>query len=340
MSIPNNLSNRTEHFLARCKARHGDRFDYSRFVYIDAKTKGIIICPDHGSFEQTPDKHLSCRPKECPKCWEAIRFTLPRKPPSSTKACMTKEKFLERAKERYGDRYVYDLSTFEGLTKNKITITCPVHGSFSTLPQNHLLSNFVTGCPSCGYEQRDRTKTRSFEAFIEEAKTIHKDRYLYPTPAEGAFRTRRSKVVIQCVKHGSFEMTAQKHLSGQRCWECAVDDMIEADVLTGGYNENLFADRPELKELSAFLYYLKINDGELYKIGITRVPIDSRIKGLKCKAEGYIKQIELIDYAEAPLYEAFVAEQYILTHWKADRKILSWSTELFGRDIYPEINTF
>ncbi len=42
------------------------QYDYSKFIYVNAHTKGIIICPEHGEFLQIPTNHL--RGKGCPKC--------------------------------------------------------------------------------------------------------------------------------------------------------------------------------------------------------------------------------------------------------------------------------
>lgn len=44
-------------FIEKAREVHGDKYDYSKAVYINAKTKICIICPKHGEFWQTPDKH-------------------------------------------------------------------------------------------------------------------------------------------------------------------------------------------------------------------------------------------------------------------------------------------
>ena len=49
----------TESFIEKARSIHGNRFDYSLVAYVNAKTKITIICPKHGSFEQTPDSHYS-----------------------------------------------------------------------------------------------------------------------------------------------------------------------------------------------------------------------------------------------------------------------------------------
>ena len=48
----------TEEFIKDSIEVHGDKYDYSKSEYINAKTKIIIICPKHGEFEQKPNNHL------------------------------------------------------------------------------------------------------------------------------------------------------------------------------------------------------------------------------------------------------------------------------------------
>ncbi len=51
------LKNPLEHFIAKARAKHGDKFDYSLVDYKGAKIKVIIICPVHGQTMQTPFDH-------------------------------------------------------------------------------------------------------------------------------------------------------------------------------------------------------------------------------------------------------------------------------------------
>ena len=46
-------------FIKKAKEKHGDRYDYSKVHYINAKTKILITCKIHGDFNQTPCNHLS-----------------------------------------------------------------------------------------------------------------------------------------------------------------------------------------------------------------------------------------------------------------------------------------
>ncbi|XQE68765.1 GIY-YIG nuclease family protein [Pseudomonas sp. P3C3] len=58
-------------FLRRAAARHGNYYDYSKFIYRGAREKGEIICPEHGSFWQSPNNHL--RGTKCPACAKKLK---------------------------------------------------------------------------------------------------------------------------------------------------------------------------------------------------------------------------------------------------------------------------
>ncbi|MDP2516700.1 hypothetical protein Q8W15_02520 [Photobacterium damselae subsp. piscicida] len=56
----------TKQFIKEAQQVHGKLYDYSQFIYTNVRTKGIIICAQHGEFEQLPSNHLSGN--GCPKC--------------------------------------------------------------------------------------------------------------------------------------------------------------------------------------------------------------------------------------------------------------------------------
>lgn len=59
----------TEEFIRRAKETHGDKYDYSKAVYVTNKEKITIICPKHGEFYQTPSDHYRFG---CPNCGHSI----------------------------------------------------------------------------------------------------------------------------------------------------------------------------------------------------------------------------------------------------------------------------
>ncbi len=51
------------------KKTHGNKYDYSKVIYVNAHSKIIITCPTHGDFEQTPNNHKNGN--ACPMCNES-----------------------------------------------------------------------------------------------------------------------------------------------------------------------------------------------------------------------------------------------------------------------------
>lgn len=119
----------TEQFIKDAKKVHGDKYDYSKFIYNGNKHPGIIICPIHGEFLQAPVHHI-CQKSECPKCNRSFKTT---------------EQFIEEANNVHFNKY--DYSKTEYVHSHKlVTIICPKHGEFQQTPNSHLSGK---GCPRC-----------------------------------------------------------------------------------------------------------------------------------------------------------------------------------------------
>lgn len=56
-----------DEFIAKAQSVHGNRYDYSKVVYVNNKTNVTVICPDHGPFEVMPQDHIQ-KKNGCPKC--------------------------------------------------------------------------------------------------------------------------------------------------------------------------------------------------------------------------------------------------------------------------------
>ena len=54
----NNFIKTQEQFIQEAVEKHCDKYDYSKVDYKTTNTKVIIICKNHGDFEQTPCSHL------------------------------------------------------------------------------------------------------------------------------------------------------------------------------------------------------------------------------------------------------------------------------------------
>ncbi|MCU6293974.1 hypothetical protein [Escherichia coli] len=53
-------------FIKKSHLIHGNKYDYSLYDYINNQVTSIIICKEHGEFQQTPNSHLSG--SGCPTC--------------------------------------------------------------------------------------------------------------------------------------------------------------------------------------------------------------------------------------------------------------------------------
>jgi hypothetical protein len=50
--------NTTEQFIKKARLIHGNKYNYTKVIYKYNKKKVEIVCPEHGSFWQTPNSHL------------------------------------------------------------------------------------------------------------------------------------------------------------------------------------------------------------------------------------------------------------------------------------------
>lgn len=108
-----NIKCDTEYFIEKAKKIHGDKYDYSKVNYINSTTPIKIICPEHGEFEQRPDKHLSGH--SCPKCVKHYRRST--------------EEFIKEASILHNNKYDYSKVNFVD-THTKVCIVCSEHGEF------------------------------------------------------------------------------------------------------------------------------------------------------------------------------------------------------------------
>jgi hypothetical protein len=187
-------------FIADAKSIHGDKYDYSKFVYNGWDKEGCIICDLHGSFYKTPNYHL--RGWGCKTCKTLIK----------AKQALTK--FIIKARKIHGDKYSY-LKFVYVATDNKSTITCSIHGDFEQTPTRHLSGR---GCRSCGNLIAFAKQRSTLDEFIAKARFIHGDEYSY---SNFIYNGNKVKGIISCKEHGDFRQTPDCHLSGRKCIKCA-----------------------------------------------------------------------------------------------------------------------
>ena len=148
----------TDEWIAKAKAKHGDRYDYSEVAYVNGTTKVKIHCPEHGIFLQTPHTHT--RPSgggKCPDCMkDAGRST----------ARITTEEWIAKVKTKHGERYNYSEVVYVNQS-TKVRIGCPEHGIFLQNPKSHLLGR-GPNCPKCS-----RSRAFTTEEWLVKARETH-----------------------------------------------------------------------------------------------------------------------------------------------------------------------
>ncbi|MBO6253808.1 MAG: DUF723 domain-containing protein [Bacteroidaceae bacterium] len=129
----------TDKVIELFKNIHGDKYDYSMVKYRDMKTKVCIICPLHGEFWQTPEKHIK-REFGCPQCGIIRR---------SKKRILSTDDFIDKARVVHGNKYDYSNVKYVN-SHTKVCIICPEHGEFWQTPNKHLCGD---ECPECNYRK-------------------------------------------------------------------------------------------------------------------------------------------------------------------------------------------
>ena len=220
----NNIKKTTEKFIEKAKKVHGDKYNYSKVEYKDAKTKVCIICPDHGEFWQTPHNHLhgqgcqTCGYIKKLKSQNIIKKFLNRET-FKIKTLNNKEKilfenFFNKAQLLHDNKYDYSKVEYKN-AHTKICIICPDQGEFWQTPHDHLKGCV---CPKCSINKRVKKRTYTTEQFIKEAKKVHGDKYDY---SKVKYIDSQTKVCILCYKHGEFWQIATDHIQGCNCPKCA-----------------------------------------------------------------------------------------------------------------------
>ena len=188
-----------EEAIQKCIATHGDKYDYSKLNYVNAATKVIIICPVHGDFEQLLYSHYSG--SGCAKCASEVH--------GQSKIINHKQVFLEKCRQVHGNRYGLELITYTN-AHSIINVKCFEHGIFKIKA-----NSFLNGgnCPHC-------SKTIvSVEDKINQGINVHNDFYDY---SKVNYVNAKTKVIINCPKHGDFEQILNNHIKGHGCPKCSI----------------------------------------------------------------------------------------------------------------------
>ncbi len=191
--------------IEQFKKTHGNKYNYSKVVYIKSNHKVEIICPEHGSFFQTPNNHKNGQ--GCIIC--------------SGKTKQTEEEILRRLNMIHNKdelKYSYNIPSYKNINQ-KIKITCLMyseHGVFEQTISNHLNGQ---GCPKCELVRRkiNPNGKKTQKETLEDFKKIHGNKYDY---SKVEYKNNNIKIEIICPEHGSFFQTSNAHKNGSGCPKC------------------------------------------------------------------------------------------------------------------------
>lgn len=353
----------TADFVKRACEVHGNKYDYTKVIYVSATSKVIIICPEHGEFEQIPAGH--CSGRGCHECGGNKPLSL--------------EGFIERANKAHNSYYDYSRVNFKNV-ECKIEITCPEHGPFFQRLMTHLKG---FNCPQCGQISKAKKLSHSSQRFLDDAKKAHGDRYDY---SRVRYINALTNVTIICMEHGPFDQKPANHIRNVGCPKCGdesaalmrtrtTEEFIqEAQEVHGDlydYSKVQYETSHEKVEISCLvhgaflqtasnhvnngagcpgcahsgfdqtkpglLYYIAVktdDDRILYKIGITNLSIEQRFPATD---RARIRVVKIWRYEEG--HYAAERESVILSQFSRDKYYGSpilvggGNTELFIKDI-------
>lgn len=194
-----------EAFVAKASEVHSNYYDYSRTEYAGSSQRVCVTCPEHGDFFVFPGNHL--RGSKCKKC--ATRVI-------ADKGRLTTEEFISRGVALHGDKFSYNEASYTG-KRDRVTITCSCGTTFAVLPGTHLCRRGRGGCPVCKVANSAKASTYAFSEFVDRARKVHGDRYVY---MESGYSLSSRKVSIECPSHGIFSQQGTSHLAGAGCPGC------------------------------------------------------------------------------------------------------------------------
>lgn len=236
----------TDEFIQKAKEIHGNKYDYSKVVYKNIKTKICIICPIHGEIWQEPQSHLNGR-----GCWKCVRKV------------HNKDSFVDICNKLHN--FKYDYSKVEYIDYEKpVCIICPKHGEFWQKPHEHRNGR---GCPKCGIESTRMLQLSTTDEFIQKAKEIHGNKYDY---SKVEYNGANNQVCIICPKHGEFWQKPHYHLLNNGCKYCKesrcekqIRVLLEMNNIEFIYQANKYNSNLDYLDKMSIDFYLPA-----YNIGI------------------------------------------------------------------------
>lgn len=245
----------TQEFFKRSKAIHGDKYDYLVSSFIGWKKPIDIICKKH-DYKFTlimAQAHLGVSKQGCPICSaekiaqynaerskvaeerrrkkreEKAKLPKKRKPFKRKPFVLSEqqkleyrrqaqERFLGKAKAKYGDTYDYSLVEYQG-REIPVKIICKTHGAFPISPRTFLQGSHNRpphGCPKCDGLKEQKKITQ--DDFLQTVREKHGGKWDLSTVQ---YRNKHQILGLSCPNcKDNFETTTEKLMDGFGCPRC------------------------------------------------------------------------------------------------------------------------
>jgi len=299
MQLHNNITNKnTINFFKTLETSYNmlfnNKYDYSKTIYRGKRFNIYVICPVHGGFTLKASLHNNG--VGCKLCYKESLIT-------SLPILLSK---LQSKHPNYDFSYV----TKPTPVRDSVDVICKEHGLF-TITLGSLLKG--RGCKLCGQRVGSQKTKLPHSHFVQKANIIHNCKYQY-----GEYNGMRSNIDIKCKIHGWFVQKANDHMNSKvGCQRCSLINK------SSGFNSN----KP------ATLYYLSINRGQAYKIGITNRDVNSRYDLSDLEKITVLKQWLFIDGFDAYTKEQKILNEFSYAKWDGVKLLHSGNTELFKYDV-------
>lgn len=131
---------------------------------------------------------------------------------------LTQEEFIEKSKIKHNHKYDYSKTVYT-TKRDKVIITCPIHGDFIQCAGHHMRGQ---GCPECGKLYASTWRQNDYKHFIQESQKRFGDMFEYPA-IQDEYLNSHSKITLRCKKcNNIFVKIACDHLTSVSggCTKC------------------------------------------------------------------------------------------------------------------------
>jgi hypothetical protein len=263
------LNKTTEEFIREAIDIWGDKYDYSMLEYKNARTKVKIIYDDI-VYEQYPNSHINGYPvegyldqdvfiqKSIKKWGNKYDYSLVKFKNANTKVEIlfngdiyyqtphnhlkyapekrlfkkTTTQFIEESIKIHGEfRYLYDKVIYNN-DRERVIITCPIHGDFNQRPNQHIRG---VGCPSCNESKGEKEISKFLDKYNIRYTRQHKFsdcKNIFQLPFDFYITSIRTCIEFDGEQH----FTPLSFFGGQEALEkLKINDKIKNDYCEDNY---------------------------------------------------------------------------------------------------------